>query len=500
MDPVNEISQVTSDSARLRKLARITETQQAKRGRTDWTGEPAAIYCRISHVNDDDQTGVDRQERICRDIAERLGVTVAHDMIYVDNNRSAWQRNRKRKGWDELLEAARSGRVRHILAYHPDRLMRQPHDLEELLQISDVQNITLHGQANRRELSDPDDRFFLRIEVAHACRSSDDTSRRLKDALVERARDGKPHTGKRRYGYDKSGTTVIDAEAKIVREIFRRFLSGESTTALAGDLNQRNERTALGGEWNPSNVEAILSSHHVAGLRVYRGEVIGKGSWPAIIKRGRWDEAQARRGYRAAASEGKYAPKHPYILRGLVTCKACGNHMGGSGGNYMCNRKARTDSRRCYRAVSGAPLQRFVTDAAVKLLERLSVTGEEEAAVLSEDDQASIEADREELAELRDMWDKRELRTREYRSMKKTIEDRVAKIEQKLVVRPTAETLRGLTGPNARLNWTRLEEAKEYDRMNAVLRFIFHAVIIDEGSSKGPQFDFGRVDIDPNPL
>lgn len=24
---------------------------------------------------------VDRQERICRDIAERLGVTVAHDMI-----------------------------------------------------------------------------------------------------------------------------------------------------------------------------------------------------------------------------------------------------------------------------------------------------------------------------------------------------------------------------------------------------------------------------------
>ncbi|MFE4698037.1 hypothetical protein ACFRIC_13300 [Streptomyces sp. NPDC056738] len=86
MDPVNEISQVTSDSARLRKVARMTETQKARgRGRTDWTGEPAAIYCRISHVNDDDQTGVDRQERICRDIAERLGATVSHDMIYAEN-------------------------------------------------------------------------------------------------------------------------------------------------------------------------------------------------------------------------------------------------------------------------------------------------------------------------------------------------------------------------------------------------------------------------------
>ena len=49
--------------------------------------------------------------------------------------------------------------------------MRQPRDLEELLTLSEEQDITLHGQANRRDLSDPDDRFFLRIEVAHACAS-----------------------------------------------------------------------------------------------------------------------------------------------------------------------------------------------------------------------------------------------------------------------------------------------------------------------------------------
>jgi hypothetical protein len=30
--------------------------------------------------------------------------------------------------------------------------------------VSDEASITLHGQANRRDLSDPDDRFFLRIE------------------------------------------------------------------------------------------------------------------------------------------------------------------------------------------------------------------------------------------------------------------------------------------------------------------------------------------------
>ena len=162
---------------------------------TTVAGELAAIYCRISQAEDDDQTGVDRQERICREIAERRGFVINPAHVFVDNSRSAWSRKRKRPGWDRLLVDARDRSFRHIIAYHPDRLMRQPRDLEELLQVSDDHAITLHGEANRRDLSDPDDRFILRIEVAHACRSSDDTSRRLKSAMQDRAREGKPQGG-----------------------------------------------------------------------------------------------------------------------------------------------------------------------------------------------------------------------------------------------------------------------------------------------------------------
>ncbi|MHC0432436.1 hypothetical protein ACX6XY_19975 [Streptomyces sp. O3] len=43
---------------------------------TSVAGEPAAIYCRISQADDDDQTGGDRQERICREIAERRGLVI----------------------------------------------------------------------------------------------------------------------------------------------------------------------------------------------------------------------------------------------------------------------------------------------------------------------------------------------------------------------------------------------------------------------------------------
>ncbi|MGA6159245.1 recombinase family protein [Stenotrophomonas sp. NPDC087984] len=78
---------------------------------SSYTGENAAIYCRISQANEDDQTGVDRQERICRETAARLGLNIENAHVYIDNNRSAWKRNRKRPGWDSLLEAMREGGI-----------------------------------------------------------------------------------------------------------------------------------------------------------------------------------------------------------------------------------------------------------------------------------------------------------------------------------------------------------------------------------------------------
>jgi DNA invertase Pin-like site-specific DNA recombinase len=53
---------------------------------------------------------------------------IAPGGVFVYDNRWAWQRNRHRPGWNALLEAIRAGRLRHVIVYHPDRLMRQPRD------------------------------------------------------------------------------------------------------------------------------------------------------------------------------------------------------------------------------------------------------------------------------------------------------------------------------------------------------------------------------------
>jgi hypothetical protein len=241
----------------------------------------------------------------------------------------------------------------------------------------------------------------------------------------------------------------------------------------------------------------------VTGIRVFRRQDFADGDWPVIIDRGIWTEAQDRRAYRAAARQ---RPFRFYVLRGLVMCKKCGKPMGGSANNhkpyYVCTRRDDRDTgTSCTRRIAALKLEAFVADAAVELLGGLDVTGAPTATLaLSETDEAAIRRDEAELAELKDMWDHRELSTREYRAMRKTIEDRITVLRRKTIVRPTVEVLCGLAGPGARAAWEALAASGDGQRMNAVLRFLFAAVIIDEHRGTPGTFDYSRIDIEPNPL
>jgi site-specific DNA recombinase len=184
-------------------------------------------------------------------------------------------------------------------------------------------------------------------------------------------------------------------------------------------------------------------------------------------------------------------------------CKKCGWRMAGSTSKdaaYMCAKHTYLGPERCHRRIGAARLEEF-TDAAVKLLTHLDVTGAPSAAIaLSAADEAAINTDEAELAELKDMWDHRELSTREYRTMRKTVEDHITTLRRKTIVRPTVEVLAGLVGVDARTAWDRLAASGEVERLNAVLWFLFAAVIIDEHRAPRGAFDYSRIEIEPNPL
>ena len=285
----------------------------------------AVIYCRMSLARHGDTVKVKRQEKLCRQLAERLGWEVV--FVFCDNNQSAWQRNRKRPGWDEMLRWLQDGRANAVIFYHGDRLIRQPWDLEVLLSLSDGRGIKLASPSSIRNLDDPEDRYRLRQDVAKACAESDTIGRRVTVIHEERARKGKIHRGgPRMFGYKRSGK-IVEAEAQEYRAAVGRLLAGESRTSVLRDWNQRGVLTTQGNQWGYTAFSRMLGRARYAGLRSYHGEVVATGKWTGLIGVEEWEALQTVLAVGSALythGAGARPASSKYLLPGIAVHAACG--------------------------------------------------------------------------------------------------------------------------------------------------------------------------------
>lgn len=292
----------------------------------------AAIYCRLSYAPDGSVEKVERQEADCRTLASRLGWSVRQ--VYPDNSRSAWQRNRKRPQWDQMLTDIQAGLVDGIMVYHGDRLMRQPWDLEMLLKLAEDRHLPLASPSGTRDLNSEDDRFILRVEVAQACRASADTSRRVKRGFQARAEAGRPSSGgKRPFGFGvptgetrANGRPIYDLtkqvpeEAALIREAADRLLAGQSQYGVVRWLNTRST-TSQGNPWTWITLKLLLRAPRTAGLIEHDGRLYG-GSWEGILTLEQWEDVKAlfERRRQENPSMGR---ERKYLLSGTVECYAC---------------------------------------------------------------------------------------------------------------------------------------------------------------------------------
>lgn len=180
---------------------------------------------------------------------------------------------------------------------------------------------------------------------------ADQERQRIRERTVGRRRElrdlgcyveGLPPVGYRR-GRDRR-LEVVEADAALVLDVFRRCVAGASIGDIAEHLQvEHPDRHG----WDHKTIHKMLRS------RVYLGETTtSAGVWtPAhepIVPRDLWERAQAalssrRLGGRKASSEARTAG---WLLRGLATCAVCGARMGaayGGAGYYACAARLRGD-------------------------------------------------------------------------------------------------------------------------------------------------------------
>jgi DNA invertase Pin-like site-specific DNA recombinase len=337
----------------------------------------AGLYGRISLARFGETIKVDEQLALCEKLAAERGWTVAER--YGDPNQSAWRRDRIRPGWDRMLADVQAGRINAIIVYHGDRLVRQPWDLEMLLRLADEKGVRLASPTGERNLDSPDDRFILRIEAAQACRESDNTSRRLRwhyDKAATRGVVRLGGRGGRAYGFEPDGLTVRSADARWIREVATRIISGEPIGAIARDISDRGARTTTGRRWQHGSLNKLMRRARLAGLVAHNGEIVGVAAWPAILERERWETVCAVLDRKAAVFD--YATNaRRHLLTGIAHCGTCDEPLvvrynKGSVRAYGCiNREC---PRKLHRVM--AYLDEYVIAYVLAFLARTDVAGE----------------------------------------------------------------------------------------------------------------------------
>lgn len=304
-----------------------------------------AIYCRLSYAPDGSLEKVERQEADCRQLATRMGWPVSDGLVFPDNSRSAWQRNRKRPQWDRMLKAIDEGEIDALIVYHGDRLIRQPYDLERLIGIADQRGIRIASPSGTRDLDNPDDRFVLRIEAAQACRESDNISRRTTRGHLARGIKGlNVSGGKRPYGWgvptgrhkvevdEDDNETLIPIldfnkirreEAAYLADAVERLLAGLTMAGVIRWMHSEAQLTTEGNPWTSRVLWGLLLSPRMVGM-IERAGVLYKAAWDEVVS----VEAQQdlkilhERNTRDAAHNP--GPARVHLLSGVAECGVCG--------------------------------------------------------------------------------------------------------------------------------------------------------------------------------
>ena len=321
----------------------------------------AAIYARVSSDKQKEENTIASQTAALVEFAHNQGYDVPREWIFEDEGFSG--ASLVRPCLERLRDLAAEGQLEAILVYAPDRLSRKY--AYQILLIEEFARNGVETVFIKAPKSDtPEDQLLLQFQgmIAEYERAQ----------ILERSRRGKRHRARQGqvsvlsgapYGYRyvrKSDETaayyeVIEAEAEVVRLIYRRYTVGHlSIGAITRLLNEQAVPTRKRiSRWERSTVWAILRNPAYKGTACFgktevrpgqrvtrplrlRGGIAKRNSsnrerprqeWieipvPAIVS----DEIFAFAQELLTANK-THAPRRtiePSLCQGMISCRKCG--------------------------------------------------------------------------------------------------------------------------------------------------------------------------------
>ena len=235
-------------------------------------------------------------------------------------------------GWEKeeldrlLCDATKPNRAFDaVMVAHPDRWSRDNAASQTGLELFVANGVRFFVQSAEQDLHDPQVRLMLAIHAAMGAYHAQNQSKKSIEVRIERAKRNIPTCGKLPFGRlwnSETGWSVDPEKQKMIQDVAKRYLSGETIMDLATEygVNNSNLHKTLmqrcGTEW--------VQEFHVEKLKIHESvattvpPLLSKSIIEAVKRK-----AQSNRTCHPNTS------KNQYLLSGKVFCAHCDYRMFG---------------------------------------------------------------------------------------------------------------------------------------------------------------------------
>lgn len=328
-----------------------------------------AAYCRVSTDKDDQKNSFEGQKSYFESYINSKADWELAD-IYADEGISGTS-TKKRKQFNDMICAAKSGKIDMIITKEVSRFARNTIDTLQYTRDLKQIGVGVFFINDNINTMDSDGELRLTIMASIAQEESRKTSERVKWGQKRRMEQGVVF-GRNILGYHlQNGVlTVNEEEAKLVRHIYNKYLDGKGLHIIARELREEGYKTKNGkSEWTNKAIRTILQNEKYAGdllqkktitpnfltheKKYNRGEeemVYIRDHHEPIIDRETFDFVQAefkRKSEVYKSDNSKHSNR--YAFSGKIKCGCCGRR-------YVAHfRKRKDGSKRkiwnCYNGV-----------------------------------------------------------------------------------------------------------------------------------------------------
>lgn len=290
-------------------------------------GLRVAAYCRVSTDREMQATSFELQRQEYKELIQREEEWEFAG-IYADEGISGTSAE-GRPGFLRMIQDCREGKLDLILVKNVSRFMRN--QVPCIAYARELENLSppvgILFETENIDTRIPGYELQLGLYSVFAQTESENKSQSLKWSNERRWRKGIVSCNTDQFfGYDRDeqgAMVIVPEEARIIRKIYKLYLSGKNVRQIAEWLTQKGVPTFYGGEvWPQSSVRGILKNE------VYCGDLIRPKTYtknclsrkiirnvggrikfhnadhhPAIIDRASWDAVQEQLKYRRYACD-----------------------------------------------------------------------------------------------------------------------------------------------------------------------------------------------------